>query len=166
MVFIEFDVTGQLDLDRLLRFKRKTAPSSELIASILGEFVLQFESIDIKSPMATVLDSIGTISPSITLSDLASVRTQLKKIQPLINAKITNIDQLYSQFHLDVDMSPGGELFEISSLLRQLDRKINDVDAAISDTDLESIAYIVNDLEQIQLAILRIESTIKETVNR
>ena len=166
LVFVEFDVTGQLDIDRFLRFNRKTSPSSDLIESILAEFVHAFEAIDIKSPLATALDSIGTISPDITLSELASVRTQLKDIQPLINEKTTKIDQLYSQFHLDVDMSPGGELFEISSLLRQLDRKLNDVDDAISNTDLESIAYIVNDLEQIQLAILRIESTIKEVVNR
>lgn len=166
LAFVEFDVSGQLDWNRFLRFHQKTSLPREVAIPILERFIARLEDIDIKAPLTTALDSLRQIGPSTTLADLASARTELRQIGPLIDAKNNGINELWREFHLERRTSPGRECREIADLFGQVVRKLDGIDNAIGNTDLDTIAQIVHDIEQIQLAVIRIENTMKEMINR
>ena len=166
LAFVEFDVSGQLDWDRYFRFRKNKALPSEVAVPILERFVERFESIGIRSPLTTALDSLRTIDPSMTLADLASARTRLKAIPESIQGKTEQVNELYRDFHLDGNVPPGRECGEIVTFFNQVVGKINEVDNAISAIDLDSVAQIIHDLEQIQLAIIRLEDAVKDMIAR
>ena len=166
LAFVEFDVSGQLDWERYFRFRKNKTLPSEVAIPILERFVERFESIDIKFPLITALDSLHTIDPSMTLADLASARTKLKAIPESIQGKTEQIIGLYRDFHLDGSLPPGKECSEIITFFNQVAEKINAVDNAIGAIDLDAIAQIIHDLEQIQLAIIRLEDVVKDMIAR
>ena len=166
LAFVEFGVTSQLDWNSYFRFyKVKTLPS-EVAVPLLERFVERFESIGIKAPLATALDSLRTIDPSMTLADLSSARTRLRNIPESIRRVTEQVGEIYSEFHLDQGHSPGRECYEINQLFQQVSEKINAVDNAIGAIDLDAIAQIIHDLEQIQLAIIRLEDAVKDMIAR
>ena len=159
---VEFHVIGNLDWNRFFDFQWKQRLPGEIVTPILSEFVERFESIQIEEPVAKALDSIGSIDSTMTLADLVSARNELHQIQPIINRKSDALNTLFKEFHLDREIALGSQCYQTMKLLGQLGSKIQSADSAIGDTDLEQIAQAVHDLEQIRLAILRIENTIKE----
>ena len=159
---VQVNVLSRLDWERFFNFRRRARISSELIVPILNEFVKEFEAIEINKPITKVLDSIRDIKPTMTLADLVSIRTELGHIQPLIKTRNDELSALFSHFHLNKAIPPGKECVEIITLLRGLNQQIEAVNNAIREIDFDAISRIVNDLEQVQLAVLRIENTIKE----
>ena len=56
----------------------------------------------------------------------------------------------------------GARIHEIVLALRDFAAKFNELDTAIGNTDLDSIAAAVHDLRQVQLAVLRVEDAVVE----
>lgn len=73
---------------------------------------------------------------------------------------------MYDEFTLNSDTTLGAQCVEVIEFLKGLTEKIRSLDRAIGQTDLDSIGQAVNDLEQSQLAIVRLENTIKEIAER
>ncbi len=163
---VEFHVTGNLDWNQFFNFQWKAGLPGEIVTPILNEFVERFESIEIEEPVAKALGSIGSITPTTTLSELVSARNELQQIQPIISEKANILNALFREFYLDRGVTLGAQCYQIMNLLGQFGKKVQSVDNAIGDTDLDQIAQAIHDLEQIRLAILRIENTIKEMTNR
>ena len=163
---VEFHVTGSLDWNQFFNFQWKRGAPVEIVAPILSEFIERFEELDIEEPVAKALNSIGSINSRMTLADLVAARNELRNIQPIINQKSESLNTLFSEFHLDREIALGFQCYQVMTHLRQLGSKIKFVDDAIGDTDLDQIAQAVHDLEQIRLAILRIQNTIREMTNR
>ena len=69
---------------------------------------------------------------------------------------------LGGEFHLDRERSLGARIQENLLALRDFGAKFKDLDTAIGNTDLDSIATAVHDLKQIQLAVLRVEGAVVE----
>ena len=166
LAFVEFNVTGQLDWNRYFRFHKSKALPGEVAVPILERFVELFESIGIKAPLTAALDSLRTIDPSMTLADLSSARTRLRNIPESIRGVTEKVGEIHRDFHLDRRHSPGKECREIILLFQQVSEKINAVDNAIGAIDLDAIAQIIHDLEQIQLAIIRLEDAVKDMIAR
>ena len=166
LAYTEFELQGSVDWDQLFRFRRKTSPPKETIKQILDEFVERFESLGIREFLQEILDSITAAEPSMTMQQAAQLRKNLENFQTVATEKIEGMDCLYKEFMLNNDTRLGGQCNEVLEFLRGLTEKIRSLDRAIGETDLESIDQAVNDLEQSQLAIIRLENTIKEIAER
>ena len=162
---IEFSLEGRLDQNSLFNFRRKLGLPSETVKPILDEFVVRFESLGIKELLQFILESIANANATMTLQEAAQLRKGLQDFQPVIQEKISGIDQLSGEFMLQRGSTLQVQCVEVNQFLRSLTLKITSLDEAISQTDPESIAQAVNELEQSQLAITRLENTIKDMAN-
>ena len=158
---VGFSVLGNLNMSRFFHFSRPGVLPREIISPILDEFFERFEALDIKTPFEKALDTISAASPSMTVTDWLSVRPELERVKSLVNDKAKGMESLYSDFHLDKRYSLGEECLEIVGYFRQVAEQIATAENAIGSIDFETMAHVTRDLEQIQLAVLRIEDAVK-----
>ena len=156
-----FSVSGNLDMGRFFHFSRPGVLSSEIVAPILDEFFERFEALDIKAPFEKALETISAVSPSMTVGDLLSVRPELERIKLLVGDKSNGMEALFRDFHLNGEYSLGKECSEIWGYFSQVTEQIANAENAIGNVNLEAIAQVARNLEQIQLAVLRIEDAVK-----
>ena len=161
LVAVEFEVVGDIDADQLFHFSRTTNLPEEVIAPLLQEFADQMESIAIKPFVNEVLDAIDAPDPNMTLADITRVRESVKRQSERIEEKLTALGRLLDEFRLDRESRLGSRTREVVLTLVDFREKLGALDEAISRTDLESMNAAVHDLKQVQLAVLRVEGTIK-----
>ena len=162
---IEFSYGGTIDQNELFNFHRRLGLPSETVKPILDEFVARFELLGIKELLQVILEAISNADASMTLQEAAKLRKDLEDFQAAVTDKINGISQLSSEFMLQRGSTLEAQSGEVIVFLRELVAKIESLDEAISQTDTESISQAVNDLEQSQLAIIRLENTIKAIAN-
>ena len=156
-----FSVSGNLDMGNFFHFSKPGVLPREIVSPILDEFFERFEALDIKAPFEKALDAISGVSPSMTIADLLSVRPELERIKALVGDKANGMSELFRDFQLNKRYSLGKECSEIAGYFNQVAEKIATAENAIGSINLEAIAQVTRDLEQIQLAVLRIEDAVK-----
>lgn len=161
----EFSLRGRVDANRLFDFQRKVGLPGDVVKPILDRFVARFDALEIKEFLAEVLASISNADPTMTLQEAASLRKKLQEFQPITDQKIVGLDQLFREFATSKSSTLGRRCIEVIQFLRELNSKIRVLDEAISQTDSDLINQAVNNLEQSQLAIIRLEHTIKGMAN-
>ena len=161
LVDVEFEVFGDIDADRLFCFSRATGLPDDVIAPLRQEFLDQLESVGVREFVTAALDTIGAPDPSMTLADIARTRESLKHYSEYIEEKIAALVRLFKGFHLSRDTALGGRTREIILALREFQTKLNALDEAFGSTDLSSMTEAVRDLKQVQLAVLRVEDTLR-----
>ena len=156
-----FRVSGNLDMGSFFHFSNPGVLPSEIVSPILDEFFERFEALDIKAPFEKALDTISAVNPSMTVADLLSVPPELERIKSLVNDKANGMGALFKDFHLNGEHPLVKECSEIAGYFGQVARQIETVENAIGSVDLDTIAQVARNLEQIQLAVLRIEDAVK-----
>ena len=159
---IEFEMFGQVDANRLFQIRRITSLPDDVVGPLRQEFVSKLASIGIKQFVNETLQTIEPIGPEIPLADLRSIRESLKLRFEQIDEKMRALSTLSREFRLNRRYSLGARLHEIALALRDFARKFNELDTAIGNTDIDSIAAAVHDLRQVQLAVLRVEDAVVE----
>ena len=158
----EYWVSGQVDQQGFFEVQQNGSLPVEVVRPILNEFSTRFEAIGIKEPLNQALASLIVVSPTMTLSEASQVRQELEQAGLLIEEKRNLLGRLFEEFYLDRESSLGAPVREVILLLEELEAKIQAVDAAISQTNLEAIQLAVNGLEQLQLSVLQVEETIRK----
>ena len=161
----EFQVFGKVDPERFFSIQQDGGLPGEVVRPILDEFNQQFEALGIKEPLSQALASITTVQPAMTLADASRVRQELARAGPLIEEKQSALNNLYEEFHLDLESPLGAQCHQVGLFLGELHSRIQAVDAAIGDTNLEAIKLAVDNLEQLQLSVLQVEETIRRMLN-
>ncbi len=162
LIGIEFELFGEVDANRLFQIRRITSLPDDVVGPLRREFVSKLGSIGIKQFVNETLQIIEPIGPNIPLADLRSIREALKLRFEQIDEKMRALSTLSREFHLNRRYSLGVRLHEIVLALRDFGAKFNELDTAIGNTDIDSIAAVVHDLRQVQLAVLRVEDAVVE----
>ena len=161
LVDVEFQVSGAIDPVKLLEFRRPTPLPAEIISPLQREFGNRLESIGIKEFVDTALEEIGAPDANMTLADIATVRENIR-LQANAEAEKRNaLASLFEEFHLSRNSTLGSRIREIILALEDFGNKLLALDAAMGQTDLAVITEAVQNLRQIQLAVLRVEDTIR-----
>ena len=156
-----FSVSGHLDINSFFHFQRRGYLPNEIVAPILDEFFERFEALDIKTPFEKALGTIQGINPSMTIADLLSARPELERVKSLVADKAQGMAELVRDFQLNDRYSLGKECSEIAKYFKQVARQIQAAENAIGSIDLDTISQVAANLEQIQLAVLRVEDAVR-----
>ena len=161
LIGIEFTVYGDLDSAKLFQFSRRSTLPEDVIAPLMKEFVEQLEAVGVKELVNDVLNAIGSPDPNMTLADITRIREALNLQYTNIAENNKALQQLYKDFRLDKNSTLGARTEEIIRALVHFGKKLEALDEAISQTDLALMNEAVSELKQIQLAVIRVEDTIK-----
>lgn len=161
LVEVEFEIFGEIDADRLFQFSRTTSVPEEVVAPLRKEFMDRLESIGIREFVGGVLEAIDDPDPDLTLGDIARIRESLKLQSGRSEQKRTELAQLFEDFHLTRGSALGGRTREVILALVEFERKLVTLADVMGRTDVQSMAEAVRDLKQVQLAVLRVEDTIR-----
>ena len=163
---IEFHVTGHVDQDRLLRVQHRNTLPEDVVTPLLEQFNIQLEGVGIDEVLAKVVETATRIQPDMPLSDVSGLRNELKQFKLLVAEKRAALGALFEEYHLDRESRFGAPFREVILLLQDLEqKKIDDMDMAISQTDMESISGVARDFEQLQIAVLRGRDTIRQRMS-
>ena len=161
LVDVEFQVVGAIDFPKLLEFQRSTSLPAEVIEPLRREFVSLLDSTGVKEFISAVLEEIGAPDPDLTLRDINRLRQYIQAQSPQVKQKQEAVADIFRKFSLDRDSTLGSRVREIIISLEDFGKKLAALDAAFANTDLTLIIEAVHNLKQIQLAVLRVEDTIK-----
>lgn len=160
---IELHVTGRVDQDRLLRVRHRGILPEEDVIPLLEQFSKQFEDVGIDKTLAEIVDAATKIQPDMPFAEVSALRNELGQFKELVTQKREELNTLFKEFHLDRKSRLGAPFVEMISLLTELERKkVDEMDTAISQTDMESIRSVAQDFEQLQIAVLRVRDTIRQ----
>ena len=166
MAFTEFELISRVDWDRLFSLSRRETPPQDFVAPILDELLNSFEALGIKDFLDSVLNSIDSVRPDMTIQEAADLRVKLQGFQEAVAQKVQSIGDILREFMLDKNTRPGTHFQELAEFLHGLSAKIVTLDEAFGQTDLELINQAINELEQSQLAVMRLENAIKRVADR
>ena len=160
---VEFEVQGDVDRKRLFFLRRRNALPDDVVTPMLLELREQFEGIGIEEAVEKVTISVAKIQPAMTLAEVSDLRRELTEFKQLIEGRREALGQLFREFHLSRESPLGSSLREAILLLEDMEKsKIPAMETAISNTDLESIRLVANNIEQLKISVLRIRDSIRE----
>ena len=161
LIEIEFDVFGEVDADRLLGVQKKIVLPDEVVDPLRQEFVHRFGSIGIKEFVTDALEIIDAVNPNMTLADVDEARSRLNSLSEDVEVKRSALEELMRDFQLDQNWNLGTRVWEIQRSLEEFRSRISDLHRAISRIDLRRMNRALGDLRQIQLAVLRVEDSVR-----
>lgn len=160
---IEFHVTGHVDQGRLLRVRHKGNLPEEIVTPLLEQFQIQFEDVGIDAALAEIVEATSRIQPDMPFAEVSALREELGQFKQLVTQKRDALYGLFKEYYLDRESRLGAPFREMILLLSELEqKKIDEMDAAISQTNMESIRNVAHDFEQLQIAVLRGRDTIRQ----
>ena len=163
---VELDVLGIIDPNRLLTFHRATGLPSEVLSPIQQEFLGRLEAISVREFVNKALEHISTLDSNITLSQIATVREEIKTYSSKSAEKRNDLAELTREYALSRESMVGSRLRETILTLAEFEQKLTVLDEAIGQTDLELIMEAAQNLKQVQLALIRLEDALKTVVER
>lgn len=166
LIEVEFDVFGEVDADKLLGIRKTVTLPEEIIEPLRQEFVNRFDSVGIRKFVSDALSVIDAMNPNMTLADVDEARTRLNSLSEDVSIKQSALVELLQEFRLDGNWNLGAHGWEIQRSLEEFRSRISDLSRAISRIDLERMNRAVSDLKQIQLAVLRVEDSIRSMTVR
>ena len=161
LVDIDIQVEYQIDGNRLWGFRQSTNLPPDVIGPLQQEFVSRLDAIGIKEFVNRALEEIGVPDQSMTLADIARIRSNIQILTPGNREKREALGALTNEFSLNRESTLGGRTREIVLGLVQFEENLAALDQAIGLTDLDLIATAVSNLQQIQLSVLRVEDAIR-----
>ena len=160
---IEFHVTGNVDQDKLLRVRHRGILPEEVVIPLLEQFSSNFEGVGIDEALTEIVEAATRIQPDMPFAEVSALRIDLGQFKQLVTQKREALNALFKEYHLDRESRLGAPFVEMIRLLMQLEQqKIDEMDTAISQTDMESIRSVALDFEQLQIAVLRGRDTIRQ----
>ena len=130
---------------------------------MLTQFSAQFEGVGIEESLDKIVKTANQIQPDMPFAEVSALRNELGQFKLLITEKREALGVLFKEYHLDRESLLGTAFREVILLLEELEqKKIDEMDAAISHTDMESIRSVARDFEQLQIAVLRARDTIRQ----
>ena len=163
---IEFHVDGHVDQDRLLRVQNRSALPEDVVTPLLKQISTQFQEIGIDEILTKIVETVTRIQPDMPFADVSDLRNELRQFKSIITEKREALGALFDEFHITRESRLGAPLREVILLLNELEtRKLDAMDMAISQTDMESIRTVANDIEQLQISVLRVRDTIRQRMS-
>ena len=163
LIEIQTEVSGQLDSNRLFDFWRTAELPQEAVIPIRQKFTTELDTVQVRDFVANALQTIEIVNSGMTLSEIADFRRAAATMSADSRSKRELLGSLFDRFHLTRESNLGNQLRELILMLNDFEAKINVLDDAISNTDLDEIGNAVQDLKQMQLAVFRIEDAIRTT---
>ena len=161
LVDVDIKVEYQVDGSRLWAFQRSTHLPADVIDPLQKEFVSRLESVGIKDFIDRTLDEIGSPDQSMTIADIARIRGNIQVFKDSSTEKREALGAMTQEFSLNRESTLGGRTREIVLGLVEFEKNLVALDEAIGLTDLALITDAVRNLRQTQLAVLRVEDTIR-----
>lgn len=163
---IELHVTGQVDQDRLLRVQHRNTLPEEVVTPLLEQFSTQFERVGIDEALAKIVETATRLQPDMPFAEVSAIRNEMGRFKLLITQKREELGKLFQEYHLTRESQLGASFREVIQLLEELEqKKIDEMDTAISETDMGSIRAVARDFEQLQISVLRARDTIRQRMN-
>ena len=160
---IELHVTGHVDQDRLLRVQHRNPLPEEVVTPLLEQLSIEFEGVGIDEALAKIVETATRIQPDMPFSEVSALRNELGQFKLLIAQKREALGALFEEYRLDRESRLGTPVREVILLLHELEqKKIGEMDTAISQTDMESIRGVAHDFEQLQISVLRAQDAIRQ----
>ena len=160
---IELHVDGQVDHDRLLRVQQRNTLPEEVVTPLLEQISIQFEGVGIEEALAKVVETATRIQPDMPFGEVSALRNELGQLKLLITQKCEALDALFGEYHFTEESPLGSPILEVILLLREVEtKKIDEMDRAISQTDMESIRAVARDFDLLQISVLRARETIRQ----
>ena len=163
---IEFHVDGHVDQDRLLRVQHRSALPEDVVTPLLKQISTQFQEVCIDEMLTKIVETVTRIQPDMPFADVSDVRNELGQVKSIITEKREALGALFEEFHLTRESRLGTPLREVILLLNELGtKKLDEMDSAISKTDMESIRAAATDIEQLQISVLRVRDTFRQRMS-
>ena len=161
LVDVDIKVEYQVDGSRLWAFQHSTHLPADVIAPLQKEFVSRLEAVGIKDFIERTLEEIGSPDQSMTIADIARIRGNIQAFKAGSTEKRASLGAITQEFSLNRESTLGGRTREIVLELVEFEKNLVSLDEAIGLTDLDLISNAVGNLRQTQLAVLRVEDTIR-----
>ena len=161
IAFTEFELVSRVDWDRLFSLTRREMPPRDFVGPIVDELLENFEALSIMDFLDAVLNSIDRVGPDMTIQEAAKLRAELQGFRETVAQKVEAIGNIMQEFMLDESIRPGTHFQELAEFLHGLSAKIQALDEAFGQTDFDLIEKAISELEQSQLAVMRLENAIK-----
>ncbi len=163
---IELHAAGHVDQERLFQVQHRNTLPKEVVTPLLEQISAQFEGVGIDQALAKIVETATRIQPEMPFAEVSALRNELGQCKLLIAQKRQALRAIFEEYDLNRESRLGSTFQEVLILLEELEaKKIDEMDTAISQTDMESIHAVARDFEQLQISVLRARDTIRQQMS-
>ena len=162
---VQFQVSCRIDQSRLFSLQRLNTLPDAVVAPLLEQLSIDLDNVGIEESLEQITSIAAAIRPDMTLAEVSNCRHELAQLKPRIAQQQETLGHLFNAYHLNRESPIGTPFHEVIQLLQKLEREqLTAMDAAISNTDLESIQAAAHDFQQLQISALRARETIRRRI--
>ena len=161
---VTFDITGEVDTERYFRFTTNAGLPEEVVEPIRKELHAWLDKMDLKAFVEGVEADVSGFHEEMPMNELRSRRVALKLHAEELKAKRQDLDKLYSHFKLRGGSMLADRIKELASDMNDSTERFKELDEAMGETEMEKIEDAVRGVQEVHLALLRLEAAIRGAV--
>ena len=160
---VTFDITGEVDTERYFRFLTGVGLPSEVVEPIQREFIAWLDAMELKVFVEGVEADVTGFHEEMPMNELRSRRIALKRRAEELQEKRENLDRLYRHFRLRGGSTLADRTKELASDMIEFAERLKELDDAMGETDMVKIKAAVRGVQEVHLALLRVEAVVRNT---
>ena len=160
---VTFDITGEVDTERYFRFSTRVGLPSEVVEPIQREFIAWLDAMELKVFVEGVEADVTGFHEEMPMNELRSRRIALKRRAEELQEKRENLDRLYRHFRLRGGSTLADRTKELASDMIEFAERLKELDDAMGETDMVKIKAAVRGVQEVHLALLRVEAVVRNT---
>ncbi len=161
LIEVEFQIDWAVDADTLFRFTKRSSPTDSSVDSLREQFLDRLNSEGVEAFLAGILKKIGEPSADMPLSELSRLRASLAEESQAVEQKREALAAIGNEFSLSRESTLGCRMREVILLLVKFGEMLSAMGEAIGSTDIKAIKEAVGQLEDVQVAVLRVQDTVR-----
>ena len=158
---VTFDITGEVDTERYFRFSTGVGLPREILAPIQREFIAWLDAMELKVFVEGVEADVTGFHEEMPINELRSRRIALKRRAEELQEKRGDLDKLYSHFRLRGGSTLADRIKELARDMIEFAERLKELDDAMGETDMAKIESAVQGIQEVHLALLRVEAVVR-----
>ena len=158
---VTFDITGEVDTERYFRFSTGVGLPRDVVAPIQREFIAWLDAMELKVFVEGVEADVTGFHEEMPINELRSRRIALKRRAEELQEKQENLEKLYSHFRLRGGSAVADRIKELASDMVEFAERLKELDDAMGETDMAKIESAVQGIQEVHLALLRVEAVVR-----
>ncbi len=157
----QLSVSARIDGESLLLFKRSTELSANITAEVRQHFAAQFKEIGVEALVKEAMETLNRADPNTPTAEMMRLRQSASDYSERAKTAIEALDAVYRDFQLDKTKGLGVRTHELNQTLTSFSGAMEEFDKAAGGTDPDAIEVAKRQIQEAQMAVLRVESELR-----
>lgn len=161
LLAFQLNVDAEIDGEALFRFNAPAENTATATTETRLGFSTQLDQIAIRDLVTEAMNTLSQADESLSYAEMGGIRDAARGLATRTREATVQVRRLIRFYQLGSSSALGAETARLSRTLALFQEKVQGFDEALGSTNMDEIKKALKDLQQAQLAVLRVEAELR-----